>query len=149
MKQSITTSYPNLINWQFWHHSCIWLEEVPQEMVSHPYLIFSNQQDIKCFVFLLTFSYQWDTFIGAILSVVLSSPMPFMSICSSYFRSYKAKHHYKFSNPINCQFWHHSCIWLGELPQDMVSHPYLISSNQWDIKHFLFLLTFSYHWDTL
>ena len=55
----------------------------------------------------------------------------------------------KLSNPINCLFWHHSCIWLEELPQDMVSHPYLIFRNKWHIKHFLFFLTFSYHWEIL
>ena len=54
-----------------------------------------------------------------------------------------------FPDPINCQFWYHSCIWLEELPQDMVSHPYLIFSNKQDIKHFLFLLTFSHHKETL
>ena len=32
-----------------------------QEMASHPYLIFRNKQDIKCFLFLLTFSYHWET----------------------------------------------------------------------------------------
>ena len=61
----------------------------------------------------------------------------------------QAKCHYKLSNPINCQFWHHSCVWLKELPQNMVSHPYLIFRNKWDIKQFLFLLTFSYHWEIL
>ena len=34
-------------------------------------------------------------------------------------------------------------------PQKIVSHPYLIFRNKWDIKHFLFLLTFSYHWEVL
>ena len=53
------------------------------------------------------------------------------------------------SNPINCQFWHHSCVWLEEPPQNMVSHPYHIFRNKWDIKHFLFLLPFSYHWGIL
>ena len=72
-----------------------------------------------------------------------------MSFCSSYFTSYVAKHCYELSNPINCQFWHHSCIQLEELPQKMVSYPYLIFRNKWDIKHFLFLLTFSYHWEIL
>ena len=51
----------------------------------------------------------------------------------------------KLSNPINCLFWHHSYIWLNRLPQNMVSHPYLIFRNKWDIKHFLFFLNFSYH----
>ena len=81
--------------------------------------------------------------------VELSSPMLVMSFCSSYFTSDEAKCHYKLSNPINCQFWHHSCIRLKELPQDMVSYPYNIFRNQLDIKCFLFLLTFSYHWETL
>ena len=27
--------------------------------------------------------------------------------------------------------------------------PYLIFRNQWDIQHFLFFLTFSYHWEIL
>ena len=53
------------------------------------------------------------------------------------------------SNPINCQFWHHSYIQLEELPPNMVSHPYLIFRNKWDIQHFLFFLTFSYHWQIL
>ena len=82
-------------------------------------------------------------------SVEFSSPMLVMSFCSSYFTSYEAKHCYELSNPINCQFWHHSCIWFKELPPKMVSHPYLILRNKWDIKHFLFLLTFSYHWEIL
>ena len=30
---------------------------------------------------------------------------------------------YMLSNPINCQFWHHSCVWYEKLPQKMVSHP--------------------------
>ena len=82
-------------------------------------------------------------------SVELSSPMLVMSFCSSYLRSYEAKHCYKLSNPINCQFWHYSCIWLEELPQKMVSYPYLIFRNKWNIKHFLLLLTFSYYWEIL
>ena len=53
------------------------------------------------------------------------------------------------SNPRNCQFWPHSCIWLEELPPNVVSHPYLIFRNKWDIQHFLFFLTFSYHWEIL
>ena len=84
-----------------------------------------------------------------ISSVEWNSPMLVMSFCSSYFTNYEAIHCYMLSNPINCQFWHHSCIWLEELPQNMVSHPYLIFRNKWDIKHFLFLLTFSYHWEIL
>ena len=34
---------------------------------------------------------------------------------------------YKLSNPIYCQFWHHSYVQLEELPREMVSHilPYL------------------------
>ena len=31
----------------------------------------------------------------------------------------------------------------------IVSHHYLIFRNKWNIKHFLFLLTFSYHWEIL
>ena len=81
--------------------------------------------------------------------VELSSPMLVMSFYSSYFTSDEAKCFYKLSNPINCQFWHHSCIWLQELTQEMVSHPYLMIRNKWDIKHFPFLLTFSYHWEIL
>ena len=50
--------------------------------------------------------------------------------------------------PINCQFWHHSHVWLKEVSQDMVSHPYLMFTNKQDIKHFLYLLTFIYHWET-
>ena len=140
----------NPINCQLWHHSCIWLEELPQNMVSHPYLIFRNKWDIKHFLFLLTFSYHWKFYMNHIVgSVEWNSPMLVMSFCSSYFTNYEAKHCYMLSNPINCQFWHHSCIWLEELPQNMVSHPYLIFRNKWDIKHFLFLLTFSYHWEIL
>ena len=82
-------------------------------------------------------------------SVELSSPMPAMSFCSSYFTHYKAKHCYKLSNPMNCQFWHHICVQLKELPQNMVSHPYFIFRNQLNIEHFLFCLIFSYHWETL
>ena len=55
----------------------------------------------------------------------------------------------KLSNPINCQLWHHSYIQLKEISQKIVSHHYLIFRNQLDIKHFLFLLTFSYHWEIL
>ena len=84
-----------------------------------------------------------------VAGVELRWPMLVMSFCSSYVRSYEAKHYYKFSNPINCQFWHHNCVWLKELQQEMVSHPYLIFSNKQDIKCILFLLTFSYHWETL
>ena len=40
-------------------------------------------------------------------------------------------------------------VWLKEVPQDMVSHPSLMFTNKQDIRHFLFLLTFSYHWETL
>ena len=32
---------------------------------------------------------------------------------------------------------------------NMVSHTHLIFRNTWDIKHFLFFLTFSYHWEIL
>ena len=55
----------------------------------------------------------------------------------------------KLSNPICCWFWLHSCIQFKELPPKIVSHPYLIFRNKWNIKHFLFLLTFSYHWEVL
>ena len=55
----------------------------------------------------------------------------------------------KLSNPIYCQFWHHSCIQLKELPPNIVSHTYLIFRNKSDIKYFLFFLTFSYHWEIL
>ena len=141
----------NPINCQFWHHSCIWLEELPQNMVSHPYLIFRNKWDIKHFLFLLTFSYHWEILYETTLSAVLSEIHPCWSCHSAAnnLANYEAKHCYMLSNPINCQFWHHSCIWLEELPQNMVSHPYLIFRNKWDIKHFLFLLTFSYHWEIL
>ena len=67
----------------------------------------------------------WET-VWTTLLAVFSSPMLVMSFCSSYIRSYEAKCCYDLSNPINCQFWHHSCVWLKELPQDMVSHPYII-----------------------
>ena len=119
-------------------------------MVSHPYLIFSNKQDIKHFLFLLTFSYYWETLYE-----------PHCQHCWVKFTHaghvilqlilYKlwSKHHYKLSNPIHCQFWRHSCILLRELPQVMVSHPYLIFRHKQDIKCFLFLLTFSYHWENL
>ena len=82
-------------------------------------------------------------------SVQLRWPMLVMSFCSWYFTSYEAKHCYKISNPINCQFWHHSCIWLKVLPPHLVSHPYLIFTNKWDIQHFLFFLTFSCQWEIL
>ena len=97
----------------------------------------------------MNFQLPLGNFIWTSLSVVLSSPMLVMSFCSSYIRRYEAKHHYDLSNPINCQFWHHSWVQLEELPQNMVSHPYLIFSNKQDIKHFLFLQTFSYHLETL
>ena len=34
-------------------------------------------------------------------------------------------------------------------PQILVSHPYLIFRNKWDIQYFLFFLTFSYCWEIL
>ena len=53
------------------------------------------------------------------------------------------------SNPLNCQFWHHSCVWLKRATPKLVSHTYLIFRNKWDIKHFLFFPTFSYHLEIL
>ena len=88
-------------------------------------------------------------FVWTTLLAVLSSPMLIMSFCSSYIRSYEAKCCYELSNPINCQFWHHSCIWLKALTQEMVSHPYLIFRNKQDIKHFLYSLPLSNHKETL
>ena len=82
-------------------------------------------------------------------SVELSLAMLVMSFWSLYFTSYKAKHCYKLTNSINCQFWHHSYIQLKELPWEMVSHPYLILRNMQEILRFLLLLPFSYHWETL
>ena len=40
---------------------------------------------------------------------------------------------YKLSNPINCQFWHHSCVQLKELPHEMESHLYFILRNMQEI----------------
>ena len=104
------------------------------KMVSHPYLIFRNKWDIQHFLFLLYFSYHWE---------ILYEPH-----CQQCWVKFTHAGHvilqlilYKVwsktllqaSNPINYQFWHHTCIWLEVLPQKMVSHPYLIFRNKWDI----------------
>ena len=48
--------------------------------------------------------------------------------------------------PIDCLFWHHSCIRHKELPPNLVSNAYLIIRHMWDIQHIIFFLTFSFHW---
>ena len=108
--------------------------------MSYPYLIFRNKWDITHFLFF--HSYHWEILYEPV-GVQLSSPMLVMSFCNQYFTNYKAKCCYEISNPINSQFWHHSCIWLKELSPNLVPHPYLIFRNKWDSKHFLFFLTFS------
>ena len=162
MKQNVAMRLSNPINFQLLHHSCIQLEELPPNLVSHPHLIFRNKWDITYFLFFLTFSYHWQilyephcqccwvkfTHAGhVILQLIL------------YKVWYEAKCCYEISNPINSIFPNFqlthaghvilqliftSCIWiLKELPPNLVSHPHLIFRNKWDIKHFLFFLTFS------
>ena len=140
----------NPINCQFWHHSCIQLEELPQDMVSHPYLIFRNKQDIKDFLVFLTFSYHWETLYkphcqlcwvqfthaGHVILQLILYKLWSKTLLQA-FQPYKL--------PILTSQLHPA--WRAT--QDMVSHPYLIFRNKQDIKDFLFLLTFSYHWETL
>ena len=120
-------------------------------MVSHPYLIFRNKWDIKQFLFLLTFSYHWEilyephcqqcwvkfTHAGHVILQLIIYKLSSKTLLQA-FQPYKL--------PILTSQLH---VWLKELPQNMVSHPYLIFRNKWDIKQFLFLLTFSYHWEIL
>ena len=137
----------NPINCQFWHHSCIWLKELPPNLVAHLYLIFGIKRDIQQFLFFLTISYHWKILYKphsqydwvnftyaehVILQLIL------YKICN--------KCSYKLSNPINCQFWHHSCTKHEELPSNLGSHLYLIFGHMWDIQHILFFQIFIYHW---
>ena len=57
MKQNVETFEPH----KFANDITHLVKEVPQDMVSHPNLMFTNKQDIKHFLFLLTFSYHWET----------------------------------------------------------------------------------------
>ena len=103
--------------------------------------------DIQHFLFFLTFSYHWEilyephcqqcglkfTHAGhIILQLIL------YKLCSKMLL-------YAFQ-PIDCLFWHHSCIRHKELPPNLVSNAYLIIRHMWDIQHILFFLTFSFHW---
>ena len=119
-------------------------------MVSHPYLIFRNKWDIKHFLFLLTFSFHWE------ISYELHCQW-------CWFKFTHAAH--VILQLILWKLWSKTSLWAFQphkLPilksqlhpawrptPNMVSHPYLIFRNKWDIKHFLFLLTFSYHWKIL
>ena len=152
MKQNVVTELSNPINWQFWHHSCIWLKELPQGYGCHiPYFIFRNKQDIKHFLFILTLSYHWKTLYQphCWCSWVKFTHTGHVILQLILYKLWSKMLQSELYKPINCQFWHHSCIWLEDLHQDLVSHPYFILRNKQDIKHFLFILTLSYHWETL
>ena len=109
----------NPINCQFWHHSWAHLEELPWEMMSHPYFIFSNKQDTKYYLLLLSFSYHWETLCephcwwhyvkfthaGQVILLLILYKLWSKMLLQAFL-------------PINCQFWHYICIWLEELPQD-------------------------------
>ena len=120
----------------------------PQIWCHIPTLSLEISEIFNIFYFSLTFSYHWDilyephcqqcwvkfTHAGhVILQLILYKLWSKMSLWA----------------PLNCQFWHHSCIWLNELPPNLASHPYLIFRKKWDIQYFLFFLTFSYHWEIL
>ena len=49
MKQNIAASFPTPSFAEFWHDNCIQFKELPQEIMSHPYLIFRYKQDILTF----------------------------------------------------------------------------------------------------
>ena len=102
-------------------------KELPQKILSHPYLIFRNQLDIKHFLFLLTFNYHWEVlykphcqwcwvkFIHAGHVILQPNTLQVM----------KQNIAIKLSNPINCQLWHHSCIQFKEIPPKMCHTPTL------------------------
>ena len=150
MKQNISYELSNPINCQFWHHSCVWLEELPQNLVSHTYLIFRNMWDIQHFLFFLTFSYHWE---------ILYEPH-----CQQCWVKFTHAGHV-ILQLILYKLWSKTLLWAFQpykLPiltsqlhlawratPNLVSHTYLIFRNMWDIQHFLFFLTFSYHWEIL
>ena len=119
-------------------------------MVSHPYLIFRNKWDIKHFLFFLTFSYHWQILYE-----------PHCQQCSAQFTH--ASHVtlqlilYKLWSKTSLQAFqpYKLPILTSQLhPAQRATNkygvtPYLIFRNKWDIKHFLFFLTFSYHWEIL
>ena len=115
-----------------------------------PYLIFRNKQDIKCFLFLLTFSYHWETL--------------YKPYCQQSWVQFTHVGHvilqlilYKLWSKILLQDFQPYILsiltpqlhlaWRAT-PRYGVT-PYLIFRNKKDIKCFLFLLTFSYHWENL
>ena len=145
MKQNVAMRNPTPINCQFFHHSCIQLEELPPNLVSYAYLIFRNKWDITHFLFFLTFSYHWEilyephcqwcwvkfTHAGhVILQQILYKVWSKMLLWT--FQPYKL--------PILTSQLHPT---LRAIP-NLVSHPHLIFRNKWDIKYFLFFLTFSW-----
>ena len=119
-------------------------------MVSYPYLIFRNKWDIKHFLFSLTFSYHWNilyephcqqcwvkfTHAGHVILQVILHKL-WRKIFLQAFQPYKL--------PILTSQLHPA---QRGTPKNGVA-PYLIFRNQLHIEHFLFLLTFSYHWNIL
>ena len=115
-------------------------------MQQNPYLIFRNKSDINHFLFFLTLRYHWEILYKpycqqcwfkfthachVILQLILYNLCIKMSL--QIVQPYKL--------PIlSSQL--HSAV---EIQPNLVSHPYLIFRNKWDINHFLFFLTFSYH----
>ena len=123
-------------NAQFQHNSCVRLEELPSQLVSHAYFIFRNKRDISHFAPLVTFGdFQqgFTNFLCLISSHQCNSTMIVMSSWSWYLRSYEAKCCYKLTSHANTQFQHDSCVGLEELPSKLVSHVYLIFRNKQDI----------------
>ena len=105
-------------------------------LVSHPYLIFRNKWDIKHFLFFLTFSSPMLVLLShVILQLILYKLWSKMLLWE--FQPYKL--------PILTSQLHPA--WRATPKFGVI--PYLIFRNKWDITHFLFFLTFSYHWEIL
>ena len=144
MQQGNCKSFPSSINCQFWHHSCIWFKEPPPNFVAHTYLIFRNQKDIQHFLYFPNFHLPLGNFIWThiVSRVQLMFTHAGHVILQLILYKLCSKAMQKLSNSINCQFWHHSCIWFKEPPPNLVSHPYLIFRDMWHIQHCQFFSNF-------
>ena len=103
------------------------LKSYPKVWMSYPYFIIRNKEDIKHFPFILTLSYHWETLFKPHYQWWCWVKFTHAGHVILQLILYKlwSKTSLQAVQPINCQFWHYSCIWLKELPQGLNVIPLL------------------------